>query len=54
MFPHVSLPKAVDKIVNGWEVSGTVLGDWISVLPLQRLDNSLSGMLGDRADLAVS
>ena len=24
MVPRISLPKAVDKIVNGWELSGTV------------------------------
>ena len=55
MVPHVSLPKAVDKIVNGWELSATA--SWQTGFPFSIFsgaDNSLSGMLGDRADLAVS
>lgn len=54
MVPHVSLPKAVDKIVNGWEFSATA--SWQTGFPFSIFsgaDNSLSGMLGDRADLAV-
>lgn len=54
MVPRVSLPKAVDKIVNGWELSATA--DWQTGFPFtifSGADNSLSGMLGDRADLAV-
>ena len=53
--PHVSLPKAVDKIVNGWELSATA--SWQTGFPFSIFsgaDNSLSGMLGDRADLAVA
>jgi hypothetical protein len=53
--PHFSLPKAVDKIVNGWELSATA--SWQTGFPFSIFsgaDNSLSGMLGDRADLAVS
>jgi hypothetical protein len=55
MVPHVGLPKAIDKIVNGWGLSGTV--SWQTGFPFSIFsgaDNSLSGMLGDRADLAVS
>jgi hypothetical protein len=55
MVPHVGLPKAVDKIVNGWELSATA--GWQTGFPFSIFsgaDNSLSGMLGDRADLAVS
>jgi outer membrane receptor protein involved in Fe transport len=55
MVPRVSLPKAVDKIVNGWELSGTV--SWQTGSPFSLfsgLDNSGSGMFADRADLAVS
>ena len=55
MVPHVSMPKAVDKIVNGWELSATA--SWQTGFPFSIFsgaDNSLSGMLGDRADLAVS
>jgi outer membrane receptor protein involved in Fe transport len=54
LVPHVGLPKAVDKIVNGWEFSATV--GWQTGFPFSIFsgaDNSLSGMLGDRADLAV-
>lgn len=53
MVPHIGLPKGVDKIVNGWELSGTV--NWQSGSPFSIFsgeDNSLSGMFGDRADLA--
>jgi hypothetical protein len=53
MLPHAGLPRAISAIVNGWEVSGTV--DWQSGSPFSifsGVDNSLSGMLGDRADLA--
>jgi outer membrane receptor protein involved in Fe transport len=53
--PRVGVPKTVDKIVNGWELSGTV--GWQTGFPFSIFsgqDNSLSGMLGDRADLAVS
>ena len=49
------MPKALDKIVNGWELSGTA--SWQTGFPFtifSGADNSLSGMLGDRADLAVS
>ena len=55
MVPRISLPNAVDKIVNGWELSGTV--SWQTGFPFtifSGADNSLSGMLGDRADLAVA
>ena len=55
MVPHMGLPKFVDKVVNGWGLSGTV--SWQSGFPFSIFsgaDNSLSGMLGDRADLAVS
>jgi len=53
MIPRVSLPKAVDRVVNGWELSGTV--SWQTGSPFSIFsgnDNSLSGMFGDRADLA--
>jgi hypothetical protein len=53
--PHVRLPKGIDQIVNGWGLSGTLA--WQSGSPFSifsGVDNSLSGMLGDRADLAVS
>jgi hypothetical protein len=53
--PHVGLPKVAGTIVNGWEFSGTVV--WQTGSPFtifSGADNSLSGMLGDRADLAVS
>lgn len=52
VFPRVGLPKVADKIVNGWELSGTAL--WQSGSPFSifsGVDNSLSGMLGDRGDL---
>jgi hypothetical protein len=55
LVPRVGLPKVIDKIVNGWELSGTVT--WQTGFPFtifSGADNSLSGMLGDRADLAVS
>jgi|HubBroStandDraft_6_1064221.scaffolds.fasta_scaffold00305_25 outer membrane receptor protein involved in Fe transport len=55
MVPHVGLPKAVDKIANGWEFSASA--GWQTGFPFSIFsgaDNSLSGMLGDRADLAVS
>ncbi len=55
MVPRIGLPKALDSLVNGWELSGTV--NWQSGLPFtvfSGMDNSLSGMLGDRADLAVT
>jgi outer membrane receptor protein involved in Fe transport len=55
LVPRVSMPKALDKIVNGWELSGTA--SWQTGFPFtifSGADNSLSGMLGDRADLAVS
>jgi outer membrane receptor protein involved in Fe transport len=55
LVPRVGVPKAIDKIVNGWELSGTV--GWQTGFPFtifSGADNSLSGMLGDRADLAVS
>jgi outer membrane receptor protein involved in Fe transport len=54
MFPHASLPMIVDKIVNGWELSGTAT--WQTGFPFtifSGYDNSLSGMSADRADLAV-
>jgi outer membrane receptor protein involved in Fe transport len=55
MVPHLGLPKAVDRIVNGWELSATA--SWQTGFPFtifSGADNSLSGMLGDRADLGVS
>ncbi|MGA7448369.1 MAG: TonB-dependent receptor [Terriglobales bacterium] len=55
LVPHVGVPKAFDKIVNGWELSGIAL--WQSGFPFSIFsgtDNSQSGILGDRADLAVS
>ncbi len=55
LVPHVNLAKGVDKIVNGWEFSATA--SWQTGFPFSIFsgtDNSLSGMLGDRADLAVS
>jgi len=51
----LSLPKFIDKVVNGWGLSGSAT--WQSGFPFSIFsgaDNSLSGMLGDRADLAVS
>jgi Carboxypeptidase regulatory-like domain/TonB dependent receptor/TonB-dependent Receptor Plug Domain len=53
--PHIHLPKGIDQIVNGWGLSGTLA--WQSGSPFSifsGVDNSLSGMLGDRADLSVS
>jgi len=55
MVPRVNLPKLVDKVVNGWGLSGTM--SWQTGFPFSIFsgtDNSLSGMLGDRADLAVA
>jgi hypothetical protein len=55
LVPHVGLPSVLDKVVNGWEVSGTVL--WQSGFPFSIFsggDYSNSGILGDRADLAVA
>ncbi|MGA9389628.1 MAG: TonB-dependent receptor [Candidatus Sulfotelmatobacter sp.] len=55
MVPHVSLPSIVGQVVNGWGLSGTV--SWQTGFPFSIFsgtDNSLSGMLGDRADLAVA
>jgi hypothetical protein len=55
LVPHVGLPSVLGKIVNGWELSGTV--SWQTGFPFSIFsgsDNSFSGMLGDRADLAVS
>ena len=52
LLPHAGLPKGISAIVNGWEVSGTV--DWQTGSPFSvfsGFDNSLSGMLTDRADL---
>ena len=54
MVPRVSLPKGVDKILNGWELSATA--NWQTGFPFSIFsggDYSGSGMLGDRADLAV-
>ncbi len=54
VIPHAPLPKVVGAVLNGWQLSGTVL--WESGFPFSlfsNVDNSLSGMLGDRADLAV-
>ncbi len=54
LVPHIGLPKGVDAILNGWEVSGTAL--WQSGFPFSLFsgqDNSESGILGDRADLNV-
>ena len=53
LLPHAGLPKALDKIVNGWELSGTI--SWQTGSPFSLFsdqDNSGSGMLADRADLA--
>ena len=53
--PRLGVPKAVDKIVNGWELSGTV--SWYTGFPFSIFsdnDNSGSGIFGDRADLAVA
>jgi outer membrane receptor protein involved in Fe transport len=53
LVPRVGLPRLLDKIVNGWEVSATAI--WETGTPFSIFsgaDNSLSGMLGDRADLA--
>jgi len=53
--PHFNMPKAVGAIVNGWQLSGSV--NWQTGFPFSIFsgsDNSLSGMLGDRADLAVT
>ncbi len=55
LVPRVGMPKALDKIVNGWEFSGTV--SWYTGFPFSIFsdnDNSGSGIFGDRADLAVS
>jgi outer membrane receptor protein involved in Fe transport len=55
LMPRVGVPKAFDKIVNGWELSGIAL--WQSGFPFSIFsgaDNSESGILGDRADLAVA
>jgi len=55
MVPRVNLPMLVDKVVNGWGLSGTM--SWQTGFPFSIFsgtDNSLSGMLGDRADLAVA
>ncbi len=55
LMPRVGVPRAFDKIVNGWELSGTAL--WQSGFPFTLFsgqDNSQSGILGDRADLAVA
>jgi len=54
VIPHAPLPKVVGAVLNSWQLSGTVL--WESGFPFSlfsNVDNSLSGMLGDRADLAV-
>jgi hypothetical protein len=54
MIPHVGLPSLLGKVVNGWQLSSTIL--WQSGFPFSifsGVDNSLSGMLGDRADLTV-
>jgi hypothetical protein len=53
--PRINLPTLADKIVNGWELSGTV--SWQTGFPFSIFsdnDNSMSGIFGDRADLAVS
>jgi outer membrane receptor protein involved in Fe transport len=53
--PRLSVPKFIGQIVNGWGLSGTV--SWQTGFPFSifsGVDNSLSGMLGDRADLAVA
>ncbi|MGB8580326.1 MAG: TonB-dependent receptor [Candidatus Sulfotelmatobacter sp.] len=55
LVPRVGVPKAIDKIVNGWELSGTV--SWYTGFPFTIFsdsDNSGSGIFGDRADLGVS
>ncbi len=54
LVPHIGLPKGVDAILNGWEFSGTV--SWQTGFPFSLfsgVDNSGSGILADRADLAV-
>jgi len=53
LLPHAALPRVISQIVNGWELSGTI--DWQTGSPFSvfsGFDNSLSGMLTDRADLA--
>lgn len=53
LLPRAALPKGLDKIVNGWELSGTV--DWQGGSPFSifsDVNNSGSGILADRADLA--
>jgi outer membrane receptor protein involved in Fe transport len=54
MVPHFALPRGVGRVVNGWELSATA--SWQTGFPFSIFsgaDNSRSGMLGDRADLAV-
>jgi hypothetical protein len=54
LVPHVSLPRGVDKVVNGWEL--TAIANWHTGFPFtifSGYDNSLSGMGADRADLTV-
>lgn len=53
--PHLGVPKLIGQVVNGWGLSGTL--SWQTGFPFSifsGVDNSLSGMLGDRADLAVA
>ncbi len=55
LVPRLGVPTLLDKIVNGWELSGTV--SWYTGFPFSIFsdnDNSGSGIFGDRADLAVS
>jgi len=55
LVPRFGMPRLLDKIVNGWELSGIAL--WQTGFPFSlfsNTDNSESGILGDRADLAVS
>jgi hypothetical protein len=50
--PKFNLPTAIDKIVNGWEI--TAIASWQTGLPFtifSGYDNSLSAIGADRADL---
>jgi hypothetical protein len=54
LLPHVKLPAAADKLVNGWEL--TAIAEWNTGFPFtifSGYDNSFSSMGADRADLAV-
>jgi hypothetical protein len=54
LVPHIGLPKGISQVVNGWEFSGTL--SWQTGFPFSifsDMDNSGSGIFGDRADLAA-